>query len=128
MTDKSIDFLSHKTCNNCNKPKEIKEFFNDKEKVIDIGEFVYNLLISLENTNEFYEDDNVELAIEFNIELSSFINTILDRNNKKNFNNNEKLYLEIARRIAKFIEERDSYRWIYKDKYQKKFIGGHLSV
>ncbi|RIB21847.1 hypothetical protein C2G38_2175478 [Gigaspora rosea] len=131
---------------------KIKKFFNDKKKVIgwcrlcrdkrkltqinksqnqrnnititysDISEFVYNLLISLENTNEFYENDNVELAINFDFELISFTNNILDGNNKENFNDNKKLYLEIACYIAKFIEEGDSYRWIYKDKNKKKFI------
>ncbi|CAG8754424.1 268_t:CDS:1, partial [Gigaspora rosea] len=32
----------------------------------------------------------------------------------------EKLYLEVVRRIMKFIEEGDGYRWIYKDKNSKK--------
>ncbi|CAG8789510.1 3316_t:CDS:1, partial [Racocetra fulgida] len=60
-----------------------------------ISEFVYNSLISLEETNEFYEGDNVELVISFDVELSSFINIILDED-KENFNNNEKIYLEVA--------------------------------
>ena len=85
----------------------------------DIDEFVYNSLISLENTNNFYENDNVELVISFDVELSSLITTILDED-KENFNNNKKLYLEVARCTAKFIENRDGYRWIYKDKNQKK--------
>ncbi|CAG8758688.1 7117_t:CDS:1, partial [Gigaspora rosea] len=43
------------------------------------------------------------------------------RDSKENFSNNdEKLYLEIARCIVKSVEEGDGYRWIYKDKNQKK--------
>ncbi|CAG8850195.1 8907_t:CDS:2, partial [Gigaspora margarita] len=67
--------------------------------------FVYNSLISLENTNNFYEDDNTKLVISFDIELSSFINIILDKDDKENFDNNEKLYLEVAHYTAKSIEE-----------------------
>ncbi|CAG8818099.1 22903_t:CDS:2, partial [Gigaspora margarita] len=36
---------------------------------LNISEFIYNSLISLENINEFYENDDVELAIDFDIEL-----------------------------------------------------------
>ncbi|CAG8710313.1 124_t:CDS:2, partial [Racocetra fulgida] len=61
----------------------------------NIDEFVYNSLISLKNTNNFYENDNVKLVISFDIELFSFITTILDED-KENFNNNKKLYFEVA--------------------------------
>ncbi|CAG8813027.1 9791_t:CDS:2 [Cetraspora pellucida] len=110
MTSKSIDFPSHKTCDNCHMLKEITEFLKNNKALVwcqsYIDEFVYNSLISLENTNNFYENDNVELVISFDVELSSLITTILDKN-KENFNNNEKLYLEVACHIAKFIENRD---------------------
>ncbi|CAG8751520.1 8334_t:CDS:1, partial [Racocetra fulgida] len=55
------------------------------ETIIDysnISEFVYNSLISLDNINEFYENDNVELAIDFNIELYSVIDIILNENDE----------------------------------------------
>ncbi|CAG8794726.1 16169_t:CDS:1 [Cetraspora pellucida] len=84
-------------------------------------EFVYNSLISLENTNKFYKDDNVELVISFDVELSSFISIILDENNKENFDN-KKHYLEVARYVVKSIKEGYNYRWIYKDKNQKKIL------
>ncbi|CAG8841501.1 8916_t:CDS:2, partial [Gigaspora margarita] len=113
MTSNSVNFPSYKTCDNCHEFKEINEFLKNNKALISyqtyIKEFVYNSLIFLENTNDFYEDDNVELVISFDIELSSLITTILDED-KENFNNNEKLYLEVARRTAKFIENGDGYR------------------
>ncbi|CAG8651263.1 40873_t:CDS:2 [Gigaspora margarita] len=124
MTDKSVDPPSNKTCDNCHESKEIKEFLKnnkvliwcqscrDKRKISrlnkstnqrhdttitysDISEFVYNSLISLENTNDFYEDDNTELVISFDIELSSFISMILDKDDKENFDNNENFILKL---------------------------------
>ncbi|CAG8552770.1 6596_t:CDS:2, partial [Cetraspora pellucida] len=70
-----------------------------------ISKFVYNSLISLKNTNDFYEDDNTKLVISFDVELSSFISIILDKDDKENFDNNEKLYLEAAHYTAKSIKE-----------------------
>ncbi|CAG8781670.1 20971_t:CDS:2, partial [Gigaspora margarita] len=72
---------------------------------MNISEFVYNSLIFLENTNDFYKDDNTDLVISFDIELFFFISMILDKNDKENFDNNEKLYFEVACHIAKSIEE-----------------------
>ncbi|CAG8823073.1 17828_t:CDS:1, partial [Cetraspora pellucida] len=74
----------------------------------DINEFVYNSLISLKNTNNFYENDNIKLVISFDVELFSLITIILDED-KENLNNNKKLYLEVAHCIAKFIENEDGY-------------------
>ncbi|CAG8719087.1 18169_t:CDS:2, partial [Racocetra persica] len=112
MTSKSIDFPSHKTCDNCHILKEITKFLKNNKALVwcqsYIDEFVYNSLISLKNANNFYENDNVELVISFDVELSSLIITILDED-KENFNNNEKLYLEVARHTAKFIENGDGY-------------------
>ncbi|RIB02909.1 hypothetical protein C2G38_2226505 [Gigaspora rosea] len=135
MTSKSVDFLSHKTCNNCHEFKEINEFLKNNKALVwcqlcrnkrtisqlnknnnqrheatitysDIDEFVYNSLTSLEDTNDFYEDNNVELVISFDVELSFLFTTILDEN-KENFNDNENLYLEVASCTAKFIKNGD---------------------
>ncbi|CAG8849216.1 36545_t:CDS:2, partial [Racocetra persica] len=46
------------------------------------------------NTNNFYENDNIELVISFDVELFSLITTILDEN-KENFNNNENFTLKL---------------------------------
>ncbi|CAG8854820.1 29225_t:CDS:2, partial [Gigaspora margarita] len=83
----------------------------ENEAMIDysnISEFIYNSLISLENINKFYENDDVELAIDFDIELSSIIDIILNEDNK-NLIEDKKLYLEVAQCIIKFIEEGDGY-------------------
>ncbi|CAG8841369.1 22825_t:CDS:2, partial [Gigaspora margarita] len=90
--------MSTKKCNNCDKDKDLEEFLKD-ETIIDysnISEFIYNSLISLENINEFYKNDDVELAIDFDIELSSVIDIILNENDK-NFVEDEKLYLETVK-------------------------------
>ena len=53
---------------------------------MDITVTIYNSLISLENVNEFYEGENEELNLTFNIELLSLHNFILgnDESNKEN--------------------------------------------
>ncbi|CAG8727109.1 2803_t:CDS:1, partial [Racocetra persica] len=84
----------------------------EDEAIIDysnINKFIYKSLTSLENINKFYENDDVELAIDFDIELSSIINNILNEDNE-NFIEDEKLYLEVVQHIIKFIEEGDGYR------------------
>ena len=43
----------------------------------DVTETIYNSLISLNNTNELYEGEDVELNLNLDIELSSFLNFIL---------------------------------------------------
>ncbi|RIB28369.1 hypothetical protein C2G38_2158133 [Gigaspora rosea] len=90
MTDKSADPPSNKTFDNCHKPKEIKEFLKNNKVLV------------------WY--DNAELVISFDVELSFFISIILDKDDKKNFDNNEKLYLEVAYHTAKSIEEDNDYK------------------
>src|ERR1043165_495339 len=43
----------------------------------DVTETIYNSLISLNNTNELYEGEDLELNLNLDIELSSFLNFIL---------------------------------------------------
>ncbi|CAG8815371.1 12194_t:CDS:1, partial [Gigaspora margarita] len=82
----------------------------------NISEFTYNSLISFKNIDEFCENDNKELTINFNIELSSIIDVILNKDNENFIEQDKKLYLEIIQHIIKFI----GYRWIYKNKNSKK--------
>ena len=89
---------------------------SDIIRYLDITETVYNSLISLENVNEFYEGENEELHLTFNIELSSFYDTIL-KDNESNKENNEH---EIGHHIINSISEGDGYSWIYHKKIQKE--------
>ena len=83
---------------------------------LDITETVYNSLISLENVNEFYEGENEELNLTFNIELSSFCDAILEDNES----NKENIEREIGHHIINSISEGDGYSWIYHKKIQKE--------
>ncbi|RGB22754.1 hypothetical protein C1646_775588 [Rhizophagus diaphanus] len=80
----------NKICKGCHVLRNYEEFLNEKGVALknysDITKTVYNSLISLENVNEFYEGENGELNLTFNIELSSFYVTILEDNesNKEN--------------------------------------------
>lgn len=58
----------------------------------DITETIYNHLISLNNTNEHYEGENMELNLDIDIELSSFFDFIL----KKDESNKENLEVEVS--------------------------------
>ena len=89
---------------------------SDIIRYLDITETVYNSLISLENVNEFYEGENEELHLTFNIELLSFYDTIL-KDNKSNKENNE---YEIGHHIINFISEGDGCLWIYHKNIQKE--------
>ncbi|CAG8800648.1 19478_t:CDS:1, partial [Racocetra fulgida] len=59
---------------------------------LDITEMVYNSLTSLNNTDEFYEKENEELELEFNVELSSLLDAISDEELQK-----ENIDFEIGR-------------------------------
>ena len=82
----------------------------------DITETVYNHLISLSHTNEHYEGENVELNLNLDIELSSFLNVILE----KDESNKENLELEVGHHTITMISEGDGYSWVYRNKNQKK--------
>jgi hypothetical protein len=83
---------------------------------LDITETLYTSLISLENVNEFYEGENEELNLTFNIELSSLHNVILENGGS----NKENIEHEIGHYIINFISESDGYSWIYHKKIQKE--------
>ncbi|RGB30999.1 hypothetical protein C1646_764646 [Rhizophagus diaphanus] len=132
----------NKICKGCHVLRNYEEFLNEKgaalkkylccrEKIkttrskktklqsdiisyLDITETVYNSLISLENVNEFYEGENGELNLTFNIELSSFYDIILEDNesNKEN--------IEYGHHIINSISEGDGYTWIYHKRIQKE--------
>ena len=91
---------------------------SDIIRYLDITETVYNSLISLENVNEFYEGENEELHLTFNIELSSFYDIILKSNesNKENNEHDEIVHYDIINSIS----EGDGYSWIYHKKIQKE--------
>ena len=82
----------------------------------EITEAVYNSLISLNNTNEFYEGENEELSMNFGIELSSFLDFI----SEKDGSNKENYDFEVGHYIIAFISEGDGYSQIYQRKNQKK--------
>ncbi|GBC25681.2 ATP-dependent DNA helicase PIF1 [Rhizophagus irregularis DAOM 181602=DAOM 197198] len=83
---------------------------------LDITEIIYNSLTSLKNVNEFYEGENEELSLAFNIELSSFHDAILENNES----DKENIEHEIGHRIINSISEDDGYSWVYYKKIQKE--------
>jgi hypothetical protein len=83
---------------------------------LDITETIYNSLTSLKNVNEFYEGENEELSLTFNIELSSFHDAILENNES----DKENIEHEIGHRIINSISEGDGYSWVYYKKIQKE--------
>ncbi|CAG8554844.1 10314_t:CDS:2 [Cetraspora pellucida] len=74
---------------------------------MNITEAVYNSLISLNNTNNFYKDKNEKLNIDFNIELLSLQNFLL----KNKFSNKENFDLEFGHHIIMLILDSDGYSW-----------------
>jgi hypothetical protein len=75
-------------------------------------------LISLNDTNEHYEVENVELNLDLDIELSSFLDFILE----KKESNEENLEIEVSNHVITLISEGDGYSWIYRNKNQKKTL------
>ncbi|CAG8487299.1 954_t:CDS:2, partial [Scutellospora calospora] len=69
-----------------------------------ITETVYNSLVSLNNTNEFYESENKGLNITFHVELSSLYNTILENNESQK----ENIEFEIGHHIASLVSDGDA--------------------
>ncbi|CAG8769938.1 27201_t:CDS:2, partial [Racocetra persica] len=70
---------------------------------LDITEMVYNSLTSLNNTDKFYEKENEELELEFNVELSSLLDAISDEELQK-----ENIDFEIGCHIIAYISEEDA--------------------
>src|SRR5688572_26884563 len=83
---------------------------------LDITKTIYNSLTSLNNTNEFYKGENEELNIKFNVELSFLLDSILEKDDKKNKN----LDFEVEHCVITFISKGNGYLWIYQSKNQKK--------
>ncbi|PKY30613.1 hypothetical protein RhiirB3_392711 [Rhizophagus irregularis] len=128
VSQKYEEFLNEngvvlKKCLKCRNKLKITRSKNKKlelDKIIcytDITETIYNFLISLNNTNEFYEGENEKLNMSFYIELSSFLDFILEKDGSSNKENHE---IEIAHHIITSISEGDEYSWVYRDKNQKK--------
>jgi hypothetical protein len=79
----------------CDRP----HFFENGNNYLDITETIYNSLTSLKNVNEFYEGENEELSLTFNIELSSLHDAILENNES----DKENIEHEIGHRIINSI-------------------------
>ncbi|CAG8475370.1 9423_t:CDS:2, partial [Cetraspora pellucida] len=65
---------------------------------------IYSSLVSLNNTDEHYEGENKELNMNFNVELSSFADFILEQDESQKENLNSK----ISQQIISFISEGDA--------------------
>ncbi|CAG8598692.1 5064_t:CDS:2, partial [Cetraspora pellucida] len=74
---------------------------------LDITDTIYSSLVSLNNTDEHYEGENRELNMNFNVELSSFVDFILEQDESQKENVNFK----ISQQIIFFISEGDGYSW-----------------
>ncbi|RIA88318.1 hypothetical protein C1645_826525 [Glomus cerebriforme] len=113
----------NKICKGCYVFQNYEEFLNEKgvalKKYLDITETVYNSLISLENVNKFYEEENEELHLIFNIELSSFYDAILE-DNESNKENNEH---EIGHHIIKDFKK----EWKQHEKKTAQINGKYLT-
>ncbi|GBC35839.2 ATP-dependent DNA helicase PIF1 [Rhizophagus irregularis DAOM 181602=DAOM 197198] len=113
VSQKYEEFLNEngvvlKKCLKCRNKLKITRSKNKKlelDKIIcytDITETIYNFLISLNNTNEFYEGENEKLNMSFYIELSSFLDFILEKDGSSNKENHE---IEMAHHIITSISE-----------------------
>ncbi|RGB27171.1 hypothetical protein C1646_769487, partial [Rhizophagus diaphanus] len=81
----------NKVCKGCHCTREGWEFLNEKGAVL---KKCY--------TNEFYEGENTELSMSFDIELSTLVNVILENNGGENIEN---VNCEIGRYIVSLISE-----------------------
>jgi hypothetical protein len=63
-------------------------------------------LTSLKDINEFYEGENKELNLTFNVELSSFYDATLENNES----NKENIEHEIGHHIINLISEGEKYK------------------
>ncbi|CAG8624167.1 14777_t:CDS:2 [Cetraspora pellucida] len=108
-----------KKCSQCRTNIRLSHSKNELPDMIishlDITETVYNSLTSLNNTDEFYEEENERLELNFNVELSSLLDAISDKELQK-----ENIDSEIGCRIIAYISEGDGYSWVYHTKNQKK--------
>ena len=104
--------------NNIKRSRSVKNKNRKPDIIInhtDITETIYNSLTSLGNTNEFYEGENTELSMSFDIELSTLVNVILENNGSENIEN---INCEIGCYIVSLILE-GGYIWVYHIKNQK---------
>ncbi|CAG8737657.1 6516_t:CDS:1, partial [Cetraspora pellucida] len=90
----SDKFLNHKgvsvkKCYQCQNNIKIACSKNNENQLnsiinyLKITEIIYDSLTSLNNTNEHYKGENEELNIDLNVELSSFIDFILENDELK---------------------------------------------
>ncbi|CAG8782237.1 3705_t:CDS:2, partial [Racocetra persica] len=102
LNEKGVSLKKYLICQNKLKTKCLKNKVSLEPTIshTDIIETVYNFLISLNNTNDFYEEENKELYINFNIELLSFQDFLLEQKetNKENLN----FEFELEKRQAKY--------------------------
>ena len=73
---------------------------------MDITKTIYNSLTSLKDINEFYEGENKELNLTFNVESSSFYDATLENNES----NKENIEHEIGHHIINLISEGEKYK------------------
>uniref|UniRef100_U9UP72 Uncharacterized protein n=1 Tax=Rhizophagus irregularis (strain DAOM 181602 / DAOM 197198 / MUCL 43194) TaxID=747089 RepID=U9UP72_RHIID len=92
LNDKGVAL---KKCLHCRDKLKIARLSAEQSDAIinysDITETIYNHLISLNDTNELYEGENVELNLDLDIELSSFLDFI----SEKDESNKENLEIEV---------------------------------
>ncbi|PKK58462.1 hypothetical protein RhiirC2_796258 [Rhizophagus irregularis] len=76
LNDKGVALKKCFHCRDKLKIARLKKSAEQSDAIInysDITETIYNHLISLNDTNELYEGENVELNLDLDIELSSFL-------------------------------------------------------
>ncbi|CAG8800254.1 24690_t:CDS:2 [Cetraspora pellucida] len=73
--------------------------------VMWITEIIYDSLTSLNNTNKHYKEENEELNVDLNVELSSFIDFILENDESKK----ENLDSSISQQVISFISDNNGY-------------------
>ncbi|POG59376.1 hypothetical protein GLOIN_2v1789188 [Rhizophagus irregularis DAOM 181602=DAOM 197198] len=119
LNDKGVALKKCLHCRDKLKIARLKKSAEQSDAIInysDITETIYNHLISLNDTNELYEGENVELNLDLDIELSSFLDFI----SEKDESNKENLEIEVSNHVITLISEGDGYSWVYRNKNQKK--------
>jgi hypothetical protein len=108
LNEKGIALKKCLHCRDKLKTSHLKKSTERSDTVIiysNITETIYNHLISLNDTNDHYEGENVELSLDLSIELSSLLNFILE----KDETDKENLEIEVSKHIIMLISEGDGY-------------------
>ncbi|GBC36468.2 ATP-dependent DNA helicase PIF1 [Rhizophagus irregularis DAOM 181602=DAOM 197198] len=104
LNDKGVAL---KKCLHCRDKLKIARLSAEQSDAIinysDITETIYYHLISLNDTNELYEGENVELNLDLDIELSSFLDFISEKDDL----NKENLEIEVSNHVITLISEGD---------------------